>query len=67
MGRNAIFEVMQAGFILYVQDQQRSRDLYRVLLDREPMLDVPGMTEIVPDGHVIALAAQLSHTTPATR
>ena len=36
---------MQAEFILYVQDQQRSRDLYRVLLDREPVLDVPGMTE----------------------
>ena len=37
--------MMQAEFILYVQDQQRSRDLYRVLLDREPVLDVPGMTE----------------------
>ena len=37
--------IMQAEFILYVQDQQRSRDLYRVLLDREPVLDVPGMTE----------------------
>ena len=37
--------MMQAEFILYVQDQQRSRDLYRVLLDRAPVLDVPGMTE----------------------
>ncbi|MBL8000875.1 MAG: VOC family protein [Flavobacteriales bacterium] len=36
---------MQAGFILYVRDQQRSRDLYRGLLGREPVLDVPGMTE----------------------
>jgi lactoylglutathione lyase len=36
---------MQAEFILYVQDQPRSRDLYRVLLDREPVLDAPGMTE----------------------
>lgn len=45
MGRNAIFEAMQAEFILYVQDQQRSRDLYRALLDREPVLDVPCMTE----------------------
>jgi catechol 2,3-dioxygenase-like lactoylglutathione lyase family enzyme len=134
--------VMQAGLILYVQDQLRSRDLYRVLLDRVPVLDVPGMTEFDlggctlglmpasgiariitpalphpnaghgvprcevylrvddldamitravtaglavvspatdrdwgdrvayfadPDGHVIALAAQLSHTTPGTR
>ena len=37
--------MMQAEFILYVQDQQRSHDLYRVLLDREPVIDVPGMTE----------------------
>lgn len=37
--------MMQAEFILYVQDQLRSRDLYRLLLDREPVLDVPGMTE----------------------
>lgn len=67
MGRNAIFEVMQAGFILYVQDQHRSRDLYRVLLDREPMHDVPGMTEIFPDGHLIALASRHLRTKPRTR
>lgn len=36
---------MLAEFILYVKDQQRSRDLYRFLLDREQVLDVPGMTE----------------------
>jgi catechol 2,3-dioxygenase-like lactoylglutathione lyase family enzyme len=34
-----------AMFILYVADQQRSRDLYRRVLGREPALDVPGMTE----------------------
>ncbi|MBK6832328.1 MAG: lactoylglutathione lyase [Flavobacteriales bacterium] len=36
---------MQVEFILYVADQQRSRDLYAFLLDRPPVLDVPGMTE----------------------
>ena len=36
---------MQVLFILYVADQQRSRDLYAFLLDRQPVLDVPGMTE----------------------
>ena len=32
-------------FILYVADQQASRDFYAALLDRQPVLDVPGMTE----------------------
>jgi len=32
-------------FILYVADQQRSREFYRRVLGREPVLDVPGMTE----------------------
>ncbi|MBP6391977.1 MAG: VOC family protein [Flavobacteriales bacterium] len=36
---------MKTEFILYVSDQQRSRDLYAVLLDLDPVLDVPGMTE----------------------
>jgi predicted enzyme related to lactoylglutathione lyase len=31
--------------ILYVADQQRSRDFYKAILNREPKLDVPGMTE----------------------
>lgn len=47
--------MMQAEFILYVQDQQRSRDLYRVLLDREPVLDVPGMTEFDLGGYKLGL------------
>jgi hypothetical protein len=34
-----------ALFVLYVADQQRSRDFYAQLLEREPRLDVPGMTE----------------------
>ncbi|MGD0712199.1 MAG: VOC family protein [Bacteroidales bacterium] len=31
--------------ILYVADQQRSRDFYKAILNKEPSLDVPGMTE----------------------
>lgn len=31
--------------ILYVNNQSDSADFYRSLLDREPVLDVPGMTE----------------------
>jgi catechol 2,3-dioxygenase-like lactoylglutathione lyase family enzyme len=32
-------------FILYVTDQRRSAVFYAALLGREPVLDVPGMTE----------------------
>lgn len=32
-------------FILYVKDQARSRDFYSKILDINPSLDVPGMTE----------------------
>ncbi len=32
-------------FILYVSDQQVSRDFYAAGLGLEPVLDVPGMTE----------------------
>jgi catechol 2,3-dioxygenase-like lactoylglutathione lyase family enzyme len=36
---------MNALFILYVRDQERSRSFYSTVLEREPVLDVPGMTE----------------------
>lgn len=36
---------MKAIIILYVRDQAKSRALYQAILDREPQLDVPGMTE----------------------
>ena len=36
---------MKAHLILYVKDQSRSRAFYVRVLDREPTLDVPGMTE----------------------
>lgn len=32
-------------FILYVEDQSKSKDYYKQLLGIEPSLDVPGMTE----------------------
>lgn len=34
-------------FILYVRNQQESKDFYKILLDKEPSLDVPGMTEFL--------------------
>ena len=37
--------INSAEFILYVSDQQRSRDFYKEILQMEPVLDVPGMTE----------------------
>ncbi|HNB09672.1 MAG TPA: VOC family protein [bacterium] len=33
--------------ILYVKDQTKSRDFYRNILQREAVLDVPGMTEFL--------------------
>jgi uncharacterized glyoxalase superfamily protein PhnB len=35
----------QIEFILYVSNQQASRDFYAEVLKLEPSLDVPGMTE----------------------
>src|SRR5690349_17626229 len=32
-------------FILYVADQQKSMAFYKMLLDKDPVLHVPGMTE----------------------
>lgn len=34
-------------FILYVADQQSSAAFYKQILNREPVLDVPGMTEFM--------------------
>lgn len=35
----------KAIFIIYVKDQAQSRDFYKAVLQSEPTLDVPGMTE----------------------
>ncbi|GAB4293494.1 MAG: hypothetical protein Kow0090_07820 [Myxococcota bacterium] len=32
-------------FIIYVANQERSRNFYKSILNKEPVLDVPGMTE----------------------
>jgi uncharacterized protein len=42
---------VKAHFILYVSDQQRSRDFYRAVLQIEPYLDVDGISEfeLAPD------------------
>ncbi|MFH1321359.1 MAG: VOC family protein [Bacteroidota bacterium] len=32
-------------FIIYVSNQEKSRDFYKEILEIEPVLDVPGMTE----------------------
>ena len=43
-------------FILYVSDQQASRDFYAAVLGLEPVLDVPGMTEYnLPGGSSLGL------------
>lgn len=35
----------QLEFILYVSNQEKSRNFYQILLGQNPSLDVPGMTE----------------------
>jgi len=35
----------KAHFIFYVSDQQRSKYFYEAVLQKQPVLDVPGMTE----------------------
>jgi uncharacterized glyoxalase superfamily protein PhnB len=35
----------QIEFILYISDQSKSRDFYKNVLQRQPSLDVDGMTE----------------------
>lgn len=37
--------IKQFEVILYVANQQKSRDFYSIILQKEPVLDVPGMTE----------------------
>jgi len=37
--------VKNVEFILFVNDQNRSREFYRALLEEDPVLDATGMTE----------------------
>ena len=49
----------RAHFILYVRDQAVSRRFYARLLECEPRLDVPGMTEFaLPGGAILGLMPQ---------
>ncbi|MFZ4414756.1 MAG: VOC family protein [Bacteroidales bacterium] len=34
-------------FIIYVANQQKSKDFYENVLQQKPLLDVPGMTEFI--------------------
>ena len=48
--------VVVAHFILYVTDQEKSTAFYRRVLDMEPTLNVPGMTEFrLNSGAVLGL------------
>jgi predicted enzyme related to lactoylglutathione lyase len=38
-------KISEYEIILYVADQQRSRDFYSAVLQKTPALDVPGITE----------------------
>ncbi len=40
---------MEIEFILYVADQEKSKNFYSTLLNIKPLLDVPGMTEFLLD------------------
>ena len=44
--------IQQFEIILYVKDQKRSKDFYSTVLQKEPVLDVPGMTEFMLTDHV---------------
>ncbi len=48
--------MIPALFVLYVFDQGQSREFYSKVLEREPRLDVPGMTEFdLSDGCALGL------------
>lgn len=40
---------MEIEFIIYVANQEVSKGFYAKLLDKEPVLEVPGMTEFMLD------------------
>jgi catechol 2,3-dioxygenase-like lactoylglutathione lyase family enzyme len=44
---------LTAHFILYVADQERAKAFYARVLDREPRLHVPGMTEFDLGGNAV--------------
>jgi catechol 2,3-dioxygenase-like lactoylglutathione lyase family enzyme len=45
--------LQRAHFILFVRDQARSARFYRAVLLADPVLDVPGMTELALPGDAV--------------
>lgn len=53
--------MLRAEFILYVDDQRRSSRFYAEVLQAQPTLDVPGMTEFaLPGGAILGLMPRSS-------
>ncbi len=51
-----MFPIMKVHFILYVKDQEQSKQFYSAVLAQEPILHVPGMTEFeLNNGCVLGL------------
>lgn len=51
---------MKVHTILYVADQNRSKEFYKSLLNIEPILDVPGMTEFkLSENHILGLMPEI--------
>ena len=40
-------KINKTEIILYVSDQERSKEFYSILLNKQPSLHVPGMTEFI--------------------
>jgi catechol 2,3-dioxygenase-like lactoylglutathione lyase family enzyme len=49
-------DIKEVEIVLYVADQSKSRDFYSTVLGKQPVLDVPGMTEFaLSDGLKLGL------------
>jgi catechol 2,3-dioxygenase-like lactoylglutathione lyase family enzyme len=56
MSENEVVNPPQMMIIIYVSDQQKSRAFYQAVLENEPVLDVPGMTEFeLPGGLLLGI------------
>ena len=71
---NQPMSITQFEIILFVADQQRSSEFYSIILQKQPVLDVSGMTEfLLADNLKLGLMPEngiakiLSHKTPHPR
>jgi catechol 2,3-dioxygenase-like lactoylglutathione lyase family enzyme len=56
MSENESVNPPQMMIIIYVSDQQKSKAFYQAVLEIEPVLDVPGMTEFeLPGGLLLGI------------